>query len=176
MVSMCKLVGRTAGHGRNDPRIRCAYPGETNAMLPVGQKCPTSVLPATRGPRWRVECWLAIIAIEPAVSLQRDHTWRRTVALMAGSSGGELVGVRLIPCSLAVWAQFRAASWRARRAGGTEGYINRCSNVQAQGGSATRANLDGASGHWQQGVRVAFVDVMHAKGNRHRQCRSRVCY
>ena len=79
---MCKLVGRTAGHGRNDPRIRRAYAGETNAMLPVGQKCPTSVLPATRGPRWRVECWLAIIAIEPAVSLQRDHTWRRTLALI----------------------------------------------------------------------------------------------
>ena len=79
---MCKLVGRTAEHGRNDPRIRRAYAGETNAMLRVGQKCPTSVLPATRGPRWRVECWLAIIAIEPAVSLQWEQTWHRTLALI----------------------------------------------------------------------------------------------
>ena len=68
-----------------------------------------------------VECWLAIIAIEPAVSLQRDHTWRRTVALMAGCSGGELVGLRLIPCSLSVWVHFRAASGCARRADGAEG-------------------------------------------------------
>ena len=78
---------------------------------------------------------------------------------MAGSSGGELVGVHLIPCSLAVWVQFRAASWRARRAGGTEGCIDRCSNVQAQGGSTTRASLDAASGRQKRAhVRVAFVN------------------